>query len=222
MLKSCILETGERTLHPAYVQKGSIMDHLAPISSRDSLKTLLNHVILDYGNLRKLVDGFRVTNLRIGATIGSFDLIHQGHARYLMVAKSHCDVLIVGADSDVAIKAYKKNDTLPLVPQDGRLEMLLHTGYPDYVTLVEDIGENGVWQYGLLEVVRPDVFFTSVGSYSDDQLAEILERCPDVVELPRQADTSTTELRRQMMISQGKPMADQLRIFADRLEAGES
>lgn len=218
---SCILATGERTLHYAYVQKGFVVDHLAPLWSRDSLQSLRNHIILDYGDLRKLVDGLRVTNLRIGATIGSFDVLHPGHARYLMAAKSHCDMLIVGADSDLTIKIYKKDDSRPVVPQDERLEMLLHTGYPDFVTLVDDVDKDGKWQYRLLEEVRPDVFVTSIGSYSDDQLAEIGERCADVIQLPRQAETSTSEKVRQMMMVQGKSLATQLRVLVDKLEAGE-
>jgi len=178
-------------------------------------------MILDYSDLRKLVDGLRVTNLRIGATIGSFDFLHPGHARYLMVAKSHCDILIVGADSDATIKTYKKDDSRPVVPEDERMEMLLHTGYPDYVTLVHDVDKDGRWEYGLLEAVHPDVFVTSVGSYPDDQLAEIRERCTEVVQLPRQAETSTSEKVRQMMMMQGKSLATQLRVLVDKLEAGQ-
>jgi len=169
-----------------------------------------------------LVDGLKVTHARIGATIGSFDFLHPGHARYLMVAKSHCDILIVGADSDATIKTYKKDDSRPIVLEDERLEMLLHTGYPDFVTLVNDVDKEGRWQYGLLEAVRPDVFITSIGSYPDDQLAEIRERCTEVVQLPRQAETSTSEKVRQMMMMQGQSLAKQLRILAARLEAGES
>jgi len=222
MLKSCILETGERTLHSAYVQKGSIVDHTTPLSARDSLQALRNHIILDYGNLTTLVDGLRVTGMRIGATIGSFDVLHPGHARYLMAAKAYCDVLIVGADSDATIKIYKKDDSRPVVPEDERMEMLLHTGYPDFVTLVKDVDSAGCWRYGLLDAVRPNVFVTSKGSYPDDQLADIRERCEEVIELPRQAETSTSEKVRQMMMWQGKSLAAQLRVMADRLESGES
>ena len=191
------------------------------ISYDEMLLRLNGRIVFGYDDLRKLADGLRVTSLVVGATIGTFDLLHTGHCRYLMAAKAHCDVLFVAADSDDVVKSYKKNPNLPVVPQDERLEMLLHTGYADYVSLITDVDEEGNWQYGFLDAVRPDIFVTSIGSYPETQLADIMKRCREVVELPRQAPTSSSEKVRQMMVVSTKSAAEQLRALAERLDRGE-
>ncbi len=198
------------------------MSDLVRNGDRDGLTRLRNHIILDYDKLNTLADGLRVTGLRLGATIGSFDMLHAGHSRYLMAAKAQCDILFVAADSDSAIKIYKKDENRPVVPEDERLEMLLHTGYVDYATLISDVDSTGRWQYGFLDAVRPDVFVTSIGSYPDEQLADIRLRCEDVVELPRQAETSTSEKVRQLMMIQNRGFAAQLRAIADSYEGSEN
>jgi D-beta-D-heptose 7-phosphate kinase/D-beta-D-heptose 1-phosphate adenosyltransferase len=197
------------------------MSDIVKNGDRDGLTRLRNHMILDYDKLRILADGLRVTGLRLGATIGSFDMLHCGHSRYLMAAKSQCDILFVAADSDAALQIYKKDPNRPVVPEDERLEMLLHTGYVDYATLISDVDAEGKWQYGFLDAVRPDVFVTSIGSYTDEQLTDIRSRCSDVVELPRQAETSTSEKVRQLMMIQSRGIAAQLRAIADTYENGE-
>ena len=63
-------------------------------------------VVEDYDQLQKLVDGLRVVDNKIVVTIGSWDLLHIGHVRYLRKAKQQGDILIVGVDSDRAIKKY--------------------------------------------------------------------------------------------------------------------
>lgn len=190
-------------------------------NARDGLTLIQSHIIADYAKLRVLADGLRVTDLRIGATIGTYDMVHIGHLRYLMAAKAQCDILFVGVDSDEVVRTYKKDSKRPVVPQDERLEMILHRGYVDYATLITDVDSDGRWQYGFLDAVRPDVFITSVGSYLPEQLQDIRQRCKDVVELPRQAQTSTSEKVRQLILLQGKGLADQLRTLADRAESGD-
>jgi cytidyltransferase-like protein len=190
-------------------------------NTRDGLSILRTRIITDYADLSKLVQGLKVTKQRIGATIGTFDFLHPGHARYLMIAKSHCDILFVGTDTDAVVKAYKKDDTRPIVPQDERLEMLLHTPYVDYASLIMDVDESGKWSYGFLDAIRPDIFITSIGSYTEEQLTNIRERSGEVLELERQAETSTSEKVRRMMISIRKPLSQKLRDLADTVEAGE-
>lgn len=189
-------------------------------SVRQGLETLNNHFIPDYERLKVLGDGLRVTNLRIGATIGSFDLLHTGHARYLMAAKAACDILFVGVDSDAVIRASNKGEDRPIVPQVERIEMLLHTGYPDYVTLIDDMDAHLHWTYGLLEVVRPQVFVTSIGSYSAKQLEDIRALVPEVLELERQAETSTSEKVRQIVMSKDRSIIGQLEQMITDIKSG--
>jgi cytidyltransferase-like protein len=45
--------------------------------------------------------------LRVGLTSGSFDLFHDFHLRFLLRCRRHCDILVVGVDSDADVRASK-------------------------------------------------------------------------------------------------------------------
>ena len=148
-------------------------------------------IIKDYELLKKIIDGLSAANHRIVVTIGSWDMLHIGHVRYLMNAKSHGDVLIVGADSDRSIKLYKGEER-PIIPEDERLEMLVYQLPVDFATIVDDVDDKGAWGYELIKVLKPDVFVAVEDSYPESQLADIREYCKEVIVLPRQAQTSTS------------------------------
>ena len=46
---------------------------------------------------------------RVGITFGAFDLLHAGHCLMLQEAKSQCDYLIVGLQTDPTIDRASKN-----------------------------------------------------------------------------------------------------------------
>jgi D-glycero-beta-D-manno-heptose 1-phosphate adenylyltransferase len=186
----------------------------------DAVKDRANLLVHDYEKLAAVVRGLQDVNLTVVVTIGTYDMIHIGHCRYLRQAKSRGDVLIVGADSDAAVKRYK-GPNRPMVPQDERLEMLLHTRFVDLVTIVDDVDEEGQWQFGLIKAVRPDVFVAVEDSYPEAQLQSIRQHCGMVDVLPRQAETSTSEVMRRNLLAQVQPLAVQLRSLADRIETGE-
>ena len=54
----------------------------------------------DFETLAKLVEKLKQQGLRVVLTQGVYDLIHEGHAKYLELAKSHGDVLVVGVELD--------------------------------------------------------------------------------------------------------------------------
>jgi rfaE bifunctional protein nucleotidyltransferase chain/domain len=71
---------------------------------------------------------------------GSFDLLHPGHVRLLEQARGVGDVLIVGVESDAAVraksgKAATPNNNLarPINPAGERLEILAALAATDYV-----------------------------------------------------------------------------------------
>lgn len=189
--------------------------------NEDIFEPLRSNAVLDYDKLEKLVDALKSVGKRIVVTIGTYDGVHEGHSRYLYKAKQAGDVLVVGLDSDVAVKRYK-GEHRPLVSQNRRMEMLLHLGYPDYVTLIDDVDEAGRWQYELISRLRPDVFVAVEDSYPPEQLEEIRAFCNEVQVFPRQSVTSTSEQIRQaaMMLSAGP--ASVLRRLADAIESGEN
>lgn len=160
----------------------------------DNFRMFTNKIVSDYEKLEILAKAFRLINEKIVMTIGSWDLLHIGHVRYLIRAKSYGDKLIVGVDSDKAIKAYK-GPLRPIVPEQERIEMLSYQDCVDYVTALTDVDEKGKWQYELIDKIRPDVFVAVEDSYDEQQRDDIKKFCGELIVLPRQAEgTSTTRL----------------------------
>lgn len=156
--------------------------------------SLERKVVSDYGELKEYVLAHKTLGHRIVCTIGSWDMLHIGHLRYLNKARQHGDVLIVGTDSDRGIKLYK-NPLRPVIPEQERMEMLSYQDCVDYVTLVDDIDEKGSWEYKLIQHVPVDIFFAVEDSYPDHQIEEIKKYCKKIVVVPRQAEeTSTTNI----------------------------
>jgi len=157
----------------------------------DFLGSPQSKVTLDPEAIKKLVAGLKAANLKIVLTVGSWDLLHIGHVRYLMQAKAQGDILIVGVDSDRAIKKYK-GDLRPVVPEDERQEMLSYQSCVDFITPLKDVDAQGKWQYKLLRDVGPDVFVAVKDSYPPHQIKEIKKHSKKVVVLPRQATRTST------------------------------
>ena len=81
---------------------------------------------------------------------GTFDLVHPGHIRHLIYAKSKADILITSLTADAHI--YKSNFR-PFVPQDLRAMNLAALEVVDYVTIDENPTpiEN-------IKIIQPDLF----------------------------------------------------------------
>jgi len=151
-------------------------------------------IITEYSQLKKYIEAHKILEQKIVCTIGSWDMLHIGHLRYLINAKKHGDILVVGADSDKAIKRYK-NEFRPIIPETERMEMLSYQDCVDYVTLIEDVDEKGNWSYELLDKIRPDVYVCINESYPEEQKVDIRKYVNELIELPRQAEkTSTTDI----------------------------
>lgn len=159
-----------------------------------AVKKAMTKVVPDYENLTRVIEALRVLGNKIVCTIGSWDMYHIGHARYLMKARECGDILVVGADSDRAIKIYK-GEFRPRIPQEERMELLSYQSCIDFVTIVDDVNDQG-WQYGLIKKIRPDVFVAVEDSYPQRQQEEIKLHCKELVVLPRQAQTSTSDVIR--------------------------
>ena len=161
------------------------------------------------GSLDELAE--RVTNLkglgaRVVLTSGSFDLIHLGHVKYLARAKELGDVLVVGVDSDAKIRA-RKGDDRPLVPEQGRLEMLAHQRPVDLIYLKH--GEEERW--ALIKAVQPDVLvLTEDHSYDAGEQEALAEWCGEGAAIPRQAAVTTSERIRQLYMHLGERLGPKL------------
>ncbi len=97
---------------------------------------LKDRFIPDLGELKTVVQDLKRMGYRIVLTQGVYDMIHEGHARYLEKALSYGDVLIVGVDSDELTRSRKGPDR-PVVPEKERIQMLAHLRHVSILTIRE-------------------------------------------------------------------------------------
>ncbi|MBL8148904.1 MAG: adenylyltransferase/cytidyltransferase family protein [Blastocatellia bacterium] len=96
---------------------------------------------------------------------GCFDLLHVGHIRYLEGAKALGDILIVGINSDRAVKILK-GDKRPLMPASERAEIISALECVDYVTIFDALTVTE-----LLTALRPNIHAKGT-DYSVDSVPE--------------------------------------------------
>jgi len=154
-----------------------------------------NKIKKNYDELKEIVTAHKVLGEKIVCTVGTWDMLHIGHLRYLEKVKKRGDILLIGVDSDKGVKLYKKNPLRPIIPQKERMEMLSYQGFIDYITLIEDIDEKGVWQLGLIKATHPDIFVATTEAYPSWQLKQIREHCGKLTILKYEArGTSTSKI----------------------------
>ena len=159
----------------------------------------------DHKELEEMVGEWKKGGAKVVLTQGVYDLIHEGHALYLEAAKAHGDILVVGVDSD-ELTRIRKGPNRPIVPEQERVNMLLHLRDVDVVTIREarhDIGE-------LIRLVRPDVLVTSSSTEdfkNDLGAGKYDEYCGTIVVLPPQATMSTTARIRNLTIDGAEKLA---------------
>jgi len=165
----------------------------------------------DYEELKHVIDELKEKGLRVVLTQGVYDLLHEGHARYLEKALGLGDVLVVGVDTDEFTRA-RKGPNRPIVPFEERLGMLAHLRHVSILTK-RDVGtEIG----DLIRTVQPHVLVTSetTKDFPPEDVAVYKTYCEEIVTLPAQATTSTTARIRFLTIDG----ADQLaRDLTDRI-----
>ena len=164
--------------------------------------------IPNYDDLNKVIVSLKGEKKRIILTQGVWDLLHEGHARYLEKAKSYGDILIVGVDSDDLTRK-RKGPNRPIVPQNERVNMLIHLRHVDIVTIREshhDIGE-------LIRLVRPDVLITSksTSDFTDNLKKEYEDYCGEILTLSPQATTTTTARIRDIAIEGAEDLAREVK-----------
>ena len=74
---------------------------------------------------------------KIVFTNGCFDILHQGHVRYLYEARQAGDLMVMGVNSSDSIRRLK-GPKRPINPLDERMEILASLYFVDYVTSFEE------------------------------------------------------------------------------------
>lgn len=106
----------------------------------------------------------------IGYTCGTFDLFHIGHLNILRKAKSQCDYLIVGINSDETVQKVK-NKT-PIIGFNERREIIESIKYVDEVIKVDidsPFSKGSDWQTR----IECDVLFSGDDHINDPDWKEL-------------------------------------------------
>jgi rfaE bifunctional protein nucleotidyltransferase chain/domain len=93
--------------------------------------------IISRSDVVALGERLRREGKRIAFANGCFELLHVGHVRFLQGAKEQGDVLVVGVNSDRAVRALKGLGR-PLLPEAARVELLAAIACVDYVVVFDD------------------------------------------------------------------------------------
>jgi glycerol-3-phosphate cytidylyltransferase len=103
-------------------------------------------------NILEQIQAIKSLNKKIGFTCSCFDLLHSGHVIMLNDAKSQCDILVVGLQTDPTIdRPLEKNK--PVQDFQERKIMINGIKYVDYV--IEYTTEAEL--YEILKELNPDV-----------------------------------------------------------------
>jgi rfaE bifunctional protein nucleotidyltransferase chain/domain len=147
----------------------------------------------------------RDRGMKLVFTNGCFDILHIGHVRYLNMARSLGDALVVGINSDRSIHEIK-GKSRPIVPELERAEVLAALACVDFVFVFDDSTPKRV-----IDTIVPDILVKG----ADWNLDEIVGR--DTVEnaggvvlnIPLVDGSSTTEIIRKILECFGNAAGDQ-------------
>ncbi len=107
--------------------------------------------IKSFDEIEKIVTRCSGNGKKIVFTNGCFDILHVGHVKYLQIAKSFGDVLIVGLNSDASVSRLK-GPTRPVNIAEDRAYILAALEAVDFVVpFSEDT------PYDLIKMIKPDV-----------------------------------------------------------------
>ena len=85
----------------------------------------------------ELVASLRASGKTVVFTNGVFDLLHPGHVRYLEVARSLGDALILGLNADASVRR-NKGPSRPITPERERAEVLVALKAVDAVVIFDE------------------------------------------------------------------------------------
>ena len=107
--------------------------------------------IKTFDEIKTLASKLHNQGKKIVFTNGCFDILHVGHVKYLEVAKSYGDILILGLNADSSVRKLK-GPTRPINTQDDRAYILASLESVDYVVIFEE-----ETPYELIKLIKPHV-----------------------------------------------------------------
>jgi D-glycero-beta-D-manno-heptose 1-phosphate adenylyltransferase len=154
-----------------------------------------------------LVGRLRAEGKTVVFTNGVFDLLHPGHVRYLEVARSLGDALIVGLNGDASVRR-NKGPARPITPQVERAELLLALSAVDAVVIFDEDTPAEI-----IGALQPDVLVKGADWASDRIVGRdtVEARNGRVVRVPLEEGHSTTaivERIRRLAVSRSDATGD--------------
>jgi|SaaInlStandDraft_5_1057022.scaffolds.fasta_scaffold19354_2 D-beta-D-heptose 7-phosphate kinase / D-beta-D-heptose 1-phosphate adenosyltransferase len=148
----------EQSIYLANKAAGIVVERLG---TARIYKTDLKKVILgDVNKLTKLKPRkelfeeaamLKLQGKKVGFTNGCFDILHPGHVKLIQEAKSQCDVLVMGLNSDSSVKRLKGDDR-PINDEMSRAIILASLAEIDYIVLFSEDTP-----LELIQAIVPDV-----------------------------------------------------------------
>ncbi len=136
---------------------------------------------------------------------GVWDMFHIGHGDYIEKGKREARklypnaeyiIMVVGVDTDILTKN-RKGPNRPIVPEDERCRVLRHLRSVDIITPQNKLNQ-------LYSIIEPEVQIISTSTEDlPPGLRLVRQHCTHIVNLPPQAQTSTTARIRQLSFDGG-------------------
>ncbi len=125
---------------------------------REALKGKL----IDPSDLDDFSAAIKAKGKKIVFTSGNWDLIHLGQMRYLAEARKLGDLLVVGVQSNEAIKKVK-GPNKPILDEMVRAETLVFLKCVDFVTIVPIPSAQPT-----LKLLKPDIYVTVIEDWNSN------------------------------------------------------
>jgi len=106
--------------------------------------------IKSFDDIQTIIDRYRQSGKKVVFTNGCFDILHVGHVKYLQIAKSFGDILIVGLNSEESVSILK-GPTRPVNIAEDRAYLLAALEAVDFVVPFEDDTP-----HELIKMIEPD------------------------------------------------------------------
>lgn len=154
----------------ANIAAGIVVGKVGTAVARE--EDILEALTPERGALRKVVsrpaaieqvERWRRRGWRVGFTNGCFDLLHPGHVHLLEQARSWCDRLVVGLNSDASVKRLK-GAARPIQGEAARAAVLASLATVDLVCVFDEDTP-----IELIRLLRPDVLVKGA-DYTVDQV----------------------------------------------------
>ena len=134
-------KVGTATVSPDELVEAALAAHMAAAEAK----------VATVARMVEEVARWRARGLRVGFTNGCFDILHRGHVAYLAQARSWCDRLIVGVNSDRSVRTLK-GEGRPVNDLESRALVLAGLASVDLVAPFDEDTP-----LDLIRAARPDV-----------------------------------------------------------------